>query len=169
MFKEKIRSVCTYYGIQEKDIPKVLIYTKVLTYIPFTMGLFLCYRYRPASLFLKSQTGSRWIQNIRAKYPEKYKKTDLFIKDKIKKVSESKIAMFIPKTIGLKTSRFTKSFVETIILYKLSLPITLPICFFGSLALVKNKYNLPINNIVGVNDIDDINVPASETSTADKP
>jgi hypothetical protein len=122
----------------KKDVPKVLLYTKIMTYIPFTIGLVACYKYRPAKIFVESIKSKAMIQYIKNRWPTQYKKTNSYIQTKLYKISESKVAMYIPKFIGLRTKRFTKSFVESIILYKMSLPLTLPLCFFGSLCLDQN-------------------------------
>lgn len=141
--RHKIEDVCKYYQIQEKMIPKVLIYTKVLTYVPFTFCLVGCYAFRPTKLFLRSTYGIKMVDHLKTKYPQRYEKVNNFVHTKIKKISESKVAMFIPKVVGLQANRFTKSFLETIIIYKITLPITVPMCFLSAIYLVKNKHNLP--------------------------
>lgn len=138
--KTKINDVCKYYQIQEKMIPKVLLYTKVLTYVPFAFCLVGCYTFRPTKLFIRSVYGIHLMNHVKTKYPQRYEKVNNFVHTKIKKISESKVAMFIPKTIGLQANRFTKSFLETIIIYKITLPITLPLCFLSAICLVKNKH-----------------------------
>jgi len=139
MFQDKIHQMCTHFGIREKEIPKVLIYTKGLMYVPL-IGLFgISYRYRPIKTFMKSTTGLRLSSHIKQKYPEKYKKIETFVQSKIAKIASSKIIMKIPNTLGMKSLHFTEAFFESIILNKCIVPVTLPLTFMTSIYFVKHN------------------------------
>lgn len=122
-------------GIHPKDVPLALIYFKTLSYTSYFTILGLSYRYRFASKLIKSPAGKATINKIKTTFPSTIKK----IEESSQKISlylaQNKYFQKIPETLGLKAKRFSKSLVETTIIYKLSLPLY----FYGTYKLIKMK------------------------------
>jgi len=88
---------------------------------------------------MKSPYGLKFNGYLISQFPKMHAK---FIDTRLKlitKVETNKYIKKIPETMGLKTSRFTKAFIENFFFYKLTLPITLPGYIYLSVLYVRNK------------------------------
>jgi len=118
-------------------VPKLLITYKVISTVSYVVTLGLCYKYRPFKIFLKSSYGLKFNSFVISKAPKFYNNVILYRTKLLEKYETSTYAKKIPETIGLKSKRFGKAFMENFIFYKLTLPISIP--FYMYLAIVFNK------------------------------
>ena len=114
-------------GISKKDIPLGILYFKTISYTTWFGTLGLCYKYRPLRKLLETKYIKCKYEKIKMSYPNFYNKCENFINEKSKKISEWKYFKPIPETLGLKSIRTVEALSENFILYKLLLPIILPL------------------------------------------
>ena len=136
-----MNSLIEKYNVEKKDVPKVFVTFKVISTVSYIGTLALCYRYRPFSKFFKSQSGIKFNGYLLNTFPKMYTKIMDTKKNLVIKAENNKYIRKIPEAIGLKTSRFTKAFIENFLFYKLTLPITLPVYIYFSVKYVKARKN----------------------------
>lgn len=126
-----------HIGIEQKDIPKAFIAFKTLNYVSYLTTFVLCYRYRPAKIFLRSTIGQSVVGTIKNKFPRYVTYVENGATELTDRMKDNKYFQMIPTTLGLKTSRFSKAFVENFFIYKLSFPLMLPLYLYGSVKYVQ--------------------------------
>jgi hypothetical protein len=127
------------FNIEKSQIPSLLITYKVIATTSYIMTLAICYKYKPVSTFIKSPSGVKFNSWFVNKYPTTHNKFMNMKNNLIIKVCNNKYIKKIPESIGLKSKRFTKAFIENTIFAKLTFPITIPIYFYLSVMYVKQN------------------------------
>ena len=135
----KVGSYFEKYGIGKKDVPKALITFKTISYLSWFGTLALCYKYKPIKSFFKLPYPRMYLNRVITRYPTTYNKCQSFVMDKSKKLGENRFFKKIPESMGLKGKRFSYALAENIVLYKIALPILLPIQFYTTIRIVSNK------------------------------
>ena len=123
---ERLRKYMQTNGIKKVDIPIAVIYFKTLSYMTWFGTLALCYRYRPIMLFTSTNIGKIFKNKLITKYPNGYKKTYNFIMTKSEKLAEWKYFKWIPTSMNLDPTRFSRAIGSNLLVGKLLLPITFP-------------------------------------------
>ena len=122
--------------------------------------LFLCYRFRPVRSFFTKWSGPRRFHKyIQHKYPERYTKTQDYINTKAQHLAEWKYFRPIPKFLGVQPQRFTLALAENVILYKASLPFTIPLQIWGIVRMMQQKNAEKVSPIDVLQAIDDSGGP----------
>lgn len=117
-------------GISKKDIPLAIVYFKATSYATWFGTLALCYKYRPLRRLIKSPFFEGKFKNLKLRYPKFYNNCENFITSKSKKLAEWKYFKPIPESLGLKSLHVVEALSENFILYKLLLPLILPLQFW---------------------------------------
>eukprot|EP01083_Nonionella_stella_P039420 107200_1 len=116
------------YGVHKRDIPQALLMFKGLNYVTWSVLVAGCYRFRPSRYLART----RMVQGWRKRYPrfrgwQDYAR-DLSLRTS-KQLAQYSTVRAIPRGLGLKPQYFVYALAEATIMYKLTLPITLPIQF----------------------------------------
>lgn len=133
--KEKVHNAFEKRGISTKDVGKALVTFKIMNWVVYGTGLVLCYKYKPLKRLSKTQRMTSLLTKWES-YPM-YQKSKQFILQKAEKMSKSKFFSRVSSSFGLKSKRFTLALAENTVLYKLTLPITLPLQFVLVASLFK--------------------------------
>lgn len=127
------------HGVKKSDIPRTLIYFKVVTYVSWLSMWALCYRFKPAHKLMQYKWASNTITKLKQRYPNAYLK----YQTKTEKISNNEYFKKIPTSIGLKSKRFTESFMESLVVNKLALPVTIPTYIYIAASLVRARNEKP--------------------------
>jgi len=134
------------HRITKNDLPRAFAYFKGLTYVSW-LGLWgLCYRFRPFKTLQANPFFANIFDKLKIKFTNAHNKYTTFYNTKIEQLSKNKYFKAIPSTLGLHSKRFAISFVESLISYKLTLPITLPTNIYLSAKLIEGRNNKKQNN-----------------------
>ncbi len=125
------------YGIEKKDIPKTIILFKIISTTSYIGTFVLCYKYKPITRILKSSYGIKFNNYIIYKYPKIYNKIITTKEKLIIKIKNGKYIKKIPELMGMETEKFTNAFIENFFLYKLTLPLSLPVYIYLSIMYYK--------------------------------
>jgi hypothetical protein len=126
------------HNIKTADVPRTFLYFKTISYVSWFATWALCYRLRPFKTLSKYDFVINKMNSLRAKYPNAVTKYTNFVSEKTLKLSNNKYFSKIPLSVGLKSKRFTESFVENIVINKFALPITFPTYIYVAATLTKN-------------------------------
>jgi hypothetical protein len=126
--------------MHEKDVAKIAVMFKIISTTSYIGTFALCYRYKPFYRFLKSPYGIKMNQYTINKFPNFHNKIVKTEQTIVEKIKNSKYIKHIPQTLGMKTSRFTKAFIENFIFYKLTLPISFPLYRCFQMKVHQNKF-----------------------------
>lgn len=146
MASDKLNSIKNFFSIHDKfekhglhvkEIPKGVVVFKVISWTSFFTTLGICYKFKPTSTFLKTKFGQNSVSYLKTKYPNVTTKFTNKTTNLTKKMSENSFFKRIPDALGLKATRFSKALVENAVLYKLSLPLTLPLYLYWTVKYVK--------------------------------
>ncbi|AYV75801.1 MAG: hypothetical protein Terrestrivirus3_70 [Terrestrivirus sp.] len=125
-------------GVEPKDIPKAFITFKTISYVSYGATFALCYRYKPTKMFLQTNMGKNVIMGINNRFPTFIPKLTEKANTLTTKMATNKYFQKIPESIGLKSKRFSKAFVENFFFYKLGSPVMVPLFLFGSVKYVQH-------------------------------
>jgi len=127
------------HGVDEKDVPSALLLYKGLG-LGITIGTYaLCYRYRPLHYGVQHYP-LRNINNwAKTTYPQRYNQIETFVKTKTDTIANWKYFKPIPSFFGLDTKRASVAIGETLLVDKLTDPITVPFAFIATVSYMKNK------------------------------
>lgn len=133
--KEKFQSA----GIHKKDVPSAILLFKGLGYTTWFGLLFTCYRFKPVQRFFKLPVPNRWLTHIKTKHQVKYDSWHSWVMTKSEKLANWRFFKPIPTTLGLKSKRFVIALAQTTILYKLMLPVLLPLQVGGVVYFYRHR------------------------------
>ena len=137
-FKDRVSNVFQEKGISKNDVGKAILYFKGMSWITYGIGLTLCYKHKPLRRLAKTERFSSMLTKWDTSSPF-YKKTKTFILEKADKLSKTSIFSKFSNYFGLKSKRFTLAIAENTFLYKITLPITLPVQFLILSKLFKKE------------------------------
>lgn len=137
MFKDYLEKK----GLSKNDIPAGIIYFKITSYATWFCTLALCYKYRPLKNLFKINYFKQKLNYVKSKYPKVCDNYNNLIINKSKKLAEWKYFKPIPESLGLKSLHVVEALSENFVLYKLLLPVLLPIQFWIILKLLKHNKN----------------------------
>jgi hypothetical protein len=127
------------HGLSKRDVPRALVYFKTISYVSWFATLGLCYRFQPSKSLRSVQLYRNMTARLQARYPATYNKYTTFVATKTRQLGNNKYFRKIPETIGLKSKRFSRAFVENLVLNKLALPITIPSYIYLSAKMVERR------------------------------
>lgn|ERR1712100_45621 len=152
----KVRDYFESKGIEPSHVPYALLVFKVSTYLNWTGTLFLCYRFRPVRSFFTKWSGPRRVHEyIRTRYKTRYDRWNDYINDKAHKLAEWKYFRPIPRVLGVDPKRFTLALAENVILYKASLPITIPLQIWLIVRVMQQKDAKKLTAFEILHDVDE--------------
>lgn len=123
-------------GVPSSQIIQALVWTRISGVVVFTLGIGLCYRYRPIYRLLKFVTkqNNATILETQSRRGIRYSQffnnfvsqTQKIAEEKISQLANNSIVQIIPVSFGWSTLKFTVAFIEGVVLLKLLSPITRP-------------------------------------------
>ena len=131
-----IKAIFEKRGIDSVDAIKGVIIFKAMCYAIWPLGVPICYRYRPLQRIYHQ---SKLIQSVAQKYPWISQKVIQTIEYGADKIATNRFFKPIPAKLGLDPKRFATSLGENFVLYKLTLPVTMPIFFFTTVAIISKE------------------------------
>ena len=134
---ERIKSYFESHGVRKRDIPSALVLFKGMGYGVYFGMLIACYRFQPVQRFFKLSGPKYILDSVKKNHKTRYDKWHGFIMKKSEQFAEWKYFKPIPKAIGVKSKKLVRAFAETFVLYKVTLPITLPLQFLVTVSIFK--------------------------------
>lgn len=131
--------VKTYFkerGIESKDIPRGIIYFKGLSWLTWSGTFVLCYRVQPLRKFAQTAMAKNGLQRLEQTFPNAYRKCEQGILNTTQKLSQSKFFKPIPHMFRLSSRQFASALCENLVLYKLLLPIFIPLQLYTTVQLL---------------------------------
>lgn len=127
------------HGVDEKDVPSALLFYKGLGFGITAATYGLCYRYRPLHYGIQHYPLKNINIWLKTTYPQRYQQMETFVKTKTTTISKWRYFKPIPPFFGLDTKRATVAIGETLVVNKLTDPITIPLTFIMTVNYMKNK------------------------------
>lgn len=137
-FSERIHNIFEKYGVSNKDVAVAALSLKGLSWATYFATLGLCYKYKPLKRMSKNPFMKSKLEYVEQNYPI-YGRIKNFVIDKSQKMAKSKYFEPIPRRLGLKSKRFAVALTETIVVYKLMMPVLLPLQFWIVIQYFKRR------------------------------
>jgi hypothetical protein len=144
-------------GLQKSQITMAVLGFKFSSYAIWTGSLVLCYHFRPVrTIFTKVSGPRRFHEFIKRRYPARYEKTSNYVYSSAERLANWKYFRPIPDFLGVNPRRFTLALAENMVLYKTTLPITIPIqIWIIILALRKNNSDVDLGDLLTTSEFDE--------------
>ena len=136
---EYIKNYLESKNIRKRDIPSALLFMKATGYAIWFGMLVGCYKFQPLKRFFKMPMPKRCLDNFKKRHHVRYTKWQNFIQTKSEALANWKYFKPIPETFGANSKKMVTALTETIILYKLCLPITLPLTTILAIQVFKRE------------------------------
>lgn len=137
-----IKAYLKSHGLRAKDIPKGFVVFNVLGVITYGTTIALCYRYRPIHSLFQHPVGKELMNRIQRSYPQWYSQSITLFDTQATALANSKLVTTTANKLTLDPKKLTMAFTENLIVYKVSLPITIPLNIWLTIRLLSKKDKL---------------------------
>lgn len=139
--KEYLKS----HGLCAKDIPKGFVLFNTLGVLTYITSISLCYRYRPLHNLFQHPKAKELLLQIQQRNPQLYNQSVTIIDKQSSILANSKLVTSIAHKFHLDPKKLTMAFAENFIVYKATLPITIPLNLWLTIHLISKKHLLQDN------------------------
>jgi hypothetical protein len=132
---ETIKNYFNNHGIKKRDFPKGFLIFNGIGVLTYSSILALSYRYRPLYNAFKQPQVQEFVTQLRNKYPNQYKKLNGIVDSQT--LTKNRVIKSLVDKYQLDSERLFYSMGETSVIYKLGLPIIVPLHFWVTVHMLK--------------------------------
>jgi len=125
-------------GLEARDIPKAIVVFKALSWTTWAVALPVCYRYQPLRrVFARPGTQQAIDKFSRRFYPALRERGTLFVTTQLERLASSQYFQRFAASIHVPSVPLAHALCENTVLYKLLLPIYVPLQLWATIKLVE--------------------------------
>jgi hypothetical protein len=143
---DTIKNFFKKHGIKKKDFPKGFLIFNGLGFITYGSILALSYRYRPLYNAFKQPKVQDFVTQLKNTYPDHYGRINIIMETQTKNFINHKMVQKFIYKYKLDGEKLVYSMGETSIMYKMGLPISIPLQFWLTVHMLK-KPNSQLPNL----------------------